>query len=54
MFYPVCAGMVVVGSFQGFIRVYEPHPPVFSPGHVVLEKQLGHPVIQLGAGQFVQ
>lgn len=45
---------IIVGSFQGYLRVYEPHPPVFSPGHVILEKQLGHPVIQIAAGKFVQ
>lgn len=48
------ADKLVVGSFQGFVRIYEPHPPKFSADHVVIEKELGAPVIQLGAGQFVQ
>ena len=48
------ADKVVVGSFQGLIRIYEPHPPSFSPDHVILEKHLGLPVIHLAASQFVR
>ena len=44
---------IVVGSFQGLLRIYEPHAPRFEPGHVVLEKQLGHAIIQITAGQFI-
>jgi hypothetical protein len=45
---------VVVGSFQGYLRIYEPHPPGFTPSHVILEKQLDSPVVQVAAGRFLQ
>jgi len=45
---------IVVGSFQGLVRIYEPRPPAFSPGHVILETQLDAPVLQVAIGKFVQ
>ena len=44
---------IVVGSFQGYIRIYEPHPPGYSASHVMLEKELGVPVIQITLGKFL-
>ena len=45
---------IVVGSFQGFIRIYEPHPPSFEASQMILEKELGVPIIQLGIGKFLR
>ncbi len=45
---------IVVGSFQGLIRIYSPHPPTCVPSHVILEKQLSMPVIQVALGHFVK
>lgn len=48
------ADKIIVGSFQGFIRIYEPHPPSFAASHMILEKDLGMPIIQIGLGGFIQ
>ena len=45
---------IIVGNFQGFIRIYEPHPPHFKESHLLLEKQLSSPVLQVAAGKFVR
>lgn len=47
------ADKVIVGSFQGLIRIYTPHPPSFAASHVILEKQLGSPVLQVAASHFI-
>ena len=44
---------IIVGNFQGFVRIYEPHPPHFKESHMLLEKQLSSPVVQVAAGKFV-
>ena len=44
---------IIVGSFQGRLQIYEPHPPVYSESHMLLEKQLPSPVLQVAAGKFV-
>ena len=48
------ADKIVVGSFQGLVRIYEPRPPGFSPDHVILEHQFSSPVLQVAIGKFVQ
>ena len=45
---------LIVSSFQGMVRIYQPCPSGFSPDHVMLEKQMELPVIQVAAGRFVQ
>jgi len=45
---------IVVGSFQGLVRIYLPHPPAFSPDHVILERDMGAPVLQVAVGRFTQ
>ena len=45
-------GNIVVGSFQGLVRIYEPHPPNFAASHVIIEKQFGQPIIQVALGHF--
>lgn len=45
---------IVVGSFQGLVRIYLPRPPEYSPDHVILEKDMGAPVLQVAVGRFLQ
>lgn len=45
---------IVVGSFKGLVRIYLPHPPEYSPDHVILERDMGAPVLQVAVGRFVQ
>ena len=45
---------IVVGSFDGFIRVFEPREGGFKPSHLILEKEEGRPVLQLMAFRFVE
>ena len=45
---------IIVGNFQGLIRIYEPHPPHYNESHMLLEKQLSSPVLQVAAGKFVE
>lgn len=54
MIFGCVADKLIVGSFQGLIRIYEPHPPAFSADHVILERQMSSPVLQVAAGRFVQ
>ena len=39
-----------MGSLSGLVRVYSPKPVPFDPEHLILEKQLPHPVVQLESG----
>lgn len=45
---------VVVGSFEGKIRVYEPREGGFKPQHQFLEKNEGKPILQLMVFKFSQ
>ena len=42
---------VVVGSFQGMLRVYSPASESFSPHHLSLEKKTC-PILQVAVGRF--
>ena len=42
---------VVVGSFQGMLRVYSPASESFSPHHLSLEKKTS-PILQVAVGRF--
>ncbi len=44
---------IIVGSFQGLVRIYLPQPPTSSPEHVLLEKDMGVPVLQVTVGRFI-
>ena len=51
---------IIVGSFHGFLRVYNPKPTKtdngwsgFKAEDVMCETQLAHPVLQVDAGRFV-
>uniref|UniRef100_A0A670XQX9 Bardet-Biedl syndrome 9 n=1 Tax=Pseudonaja textilis TaxID=8673 RepID=A0A670XQX9_PSETE len=48
---------IIVGSYMGFLRIYNPHP--IKPGHamqaedMLLEVQLCEPILQVEVGKFV-
>ncbi|KAL5005570.1 hypothetical protein ScPMuIL_016728 [Solemya velum] len=51
---------IVVGSYQGILRIYQPHPVKsedglsgFSAEDVMLESALTNPIIQIQAGKFL-
>ena len=52
---------IIVGSYHGFLRIYQPHSTStesgefsgFSPGDVICEMHLQLPVLQIDAGKFV-
>ena len=51
----VCsADKIVVGSFQGLVRIYLPRPQEYHPDHLILERDMGAPVLQVAVGRFVQ
>ncbi len=55
------ADKIIIGSFHGFLRIYNPRPVKkedgtwtgFQPGDVVVETQLNFPILQVGAGRFM-
>ena len=44
---------IVVGSYQGILRVYSPHAGAFTPAHLMIEVNLVDPILQLSLGAFV-
>lgn len=48
---------IIVGSYMGFLRIYNPHP--VKPGDamqaedLLLEVQLSEPILQVEVGKFV-
>ena len=44
---------LVVASLDGTLRVYQPRPEGFSPSHLVVERDLGEPIVQVGSGRVV-
>ena len=47
------ADKIIVSSFQGYIRIYDPRPVAYDETHMLLERQLAGPVLQVAAGKFV-
>ena len=43
---------IVVGSLEGVLRVFAPRRAEFAPSHLLLEAQLGAPVLQLAVGRL--
>eukprot|EP00727_Mastigamoeba_balamuthi_P004625 m51a1_g14160 putative protein pthb1 (588) ;mRNA; r:62345-66135 len=50
---PDGSSKIVTGSFQGVLRVYRPTSREFQPPHLLLEQQLGSPILQIEAGRFI-
>ena len=46
---------IAVGSLSGILRIYNPHHDGegFKPEQVLLEQNLGMPILQLACGKFV-
>jgi Bardet-Biedl syndrome 9 protein len=44
---------IVVGSFSGVLRIYNPKRNKYSPNDLLLEQQLDQPIIQVAIGKFV-
>ena len=44
---------IITGSFQGFLRIYYPKKKDFQPEDLMLEQQLGEPILQFGVGRFI-
>ena len=51
--HPKYVDKIIVGSFNGVLRIYSPIPPSFQPEHLLIEAQLQDPILQLLAGKFV-
>ena len=44
---------VIVGSYQGILRIYAPHAGAFTPAHLMIEVNLVDPILQLALGTFI-
>ncbi|PRP80528.1 hypothetical protein PROFUN_11841 [Planoprotostelium fungivorum] len=44
---------VVTGSFQGILRIYLPRRGAFQSGDLLLEHDVGAPIMQVSAGRFI-
>lgn len=47
------ADKIAVGSFQGMFRMYAPSKPQFKVEDLVLEENIGLPILQLLLGKFI-
>lgn len=43
---------IVMGSFQGVLRIYSPKSREYSADHLLMEMQLNAPILQLAIGRF--
>uniref|UniRef100_A0A7S1IUQ3 PTHB1 N-terminal domain-containing protein n=2 Tax=Eutreptiella gymnastica TaxID=73025 RepID=A0A7S1IUQ3_9EUGL len=44
---------IILGSFSGVLRIYQPRQKGFKPDDLLLEQQLDAPILQLGVGRFL-
>ncbi|KAH3756623.1 protein PTHB1 [Pelomyxa schiedti] len=44
---------IITGSLQGFVRIFSPHKREFAPADLLLEHNVGAPILQIAAGRFV-
>lgn len=44
---------ICVGSFQGILRVYNPSRPQFRVEDLILEEDVGLPILQVLGGRFI-
>lgn len=47
------ADKIITGSFQGFLRIYNPGQSGYRIDDLILEQQLEAPILQIEAGRFV-
>ena len=50
---PKKGNKIIVGSFQGWLRVYAPHQKGFEPRDLLIEKDFKMPILQIMAGNFL-
>ena len=43
---------IIVGSFSGFLRIYQPERDNYSIEHLLYECDLGDPIMQIQGGNF--
>ena len=43
---------IVTGSFSGVLRIFQPLSSQFNPSHLLLERQLDEPILQVTVGRF--
>ena len=43
---------IALGSLSGILRVYKPTIPEYNPSDMILEEDLGAPILQLSVGKF--
>jgi len=54
MFYTCPAAVkIVTGSFHGMLRVYFPHQREYKIEDLMLEQDLGEPILQVATGRFM-
>lgn len=44
---------IIVSSFQGFLRIYEPAFEEYKNTHLLFEKYYDAPILQIGSGSFI-
>ncbi len=44
---------IIIGSFSGFLRIYEPHFGHFKPDDLLYEKFYENPILQVSTGNFI-
>ena len=50
---PDGSNKIAVGSYAGLLRVYNPHQPGYQVEDLMMEVQLGAPILQLAVGRFL-
>ena len=53
MIFVLHADKIIVGSYQGVLRIYSPRAGAFTPAHLMIEVSLSDPILQLALGLFV-
>jgi len=46
-------GKIITGSFQGVLRIFFPHQRDYQLNDLMLEEELGEPILQVEAGRFL-
>lgn len=49
----VHAAKIVTGSYHGMLRIYFPHQREYKIEDLMLEQDLGHPILQIECGKFL-
>ncbi len=52
--FPSKIAKIITGGYQGFLRIYYPRKKEFHPEDLLLEQNLGAPILQVETGRFVR